>query len=70
MRRIDRPVVKARILRLAGLQGTGSPAELAVRLDISVRSVKRLVGEIRYGGQEIWYCQSMKSYVMGGANQK
>ncbi len=70
MRRIDRCIVKARILKLAGLRGTGSPSELAMRLDISVRSVKRLVSEIRYDGQEIWYCQSRKSYVMGSAIQR
>ena len=38
---------KDRIVNLARLKGTGTPAALALRLEISERSVKRIVREIR-----------------------
>lgn len=63
MTRIDRENLKIRILRLARLKSTGSPADLAYRLDISERSVKRIVSEIRGQGSKIRYCPFSKSYV-------
>jgi predicted transcriptional regulator len=63
MTRKDKENVKFRILRLAALRSTGSPADLAMRLDISVRSVKRFVGEIRKEGNEIRFSQVAGSYV-------
>jgi hypothetical protein len=63
MSRINRENLKVRILRLASLKSTGSPADLAVRLDISERSVKRIVSEIRGQGKEIKYSSMRKSYV-------
>jgi hypothetical protein len=63
MTRINRENLKVRILRLASLKSTGSPADLAVRLDISERSVKRIVSEIRGQGKEIKYSSMRKSYV-------
>jgi hypothetical protein len=63
MTRINRENLKVRILRLASLKSTGSPADLAVRLDISERSVKRIVSEIRGQGKEIRYSSMRKSYV-------
>jgi hypothetical protein len=65
MTRINRENLKIRILRLASLKSTGSPADLAVRLDISERSVKRIVSEIRGQGKEIRYSSMRKSYVTG-----
>jgi hypothetical protein len=63
MTRINRENLKVRILRLASLKSTGSPADLAIRLDISERSVKRIVSEIRGQGKEIKYSPLRKSYV-------
>jgi len=63
MTRLERWDLKARILKLAELKATGSPAELADRLDISVRSVKRYVSEIRCDGYEIRYCPVRRTYV-------
>jgi len=63
MTRLERGDLKARILKLADLKGTGSPAELAERFDISVRSVKRYVSEIRGDGNEIRYCPFRRTYV-------
>jgi hypothetical protein len=63
MSRINRENLKVRILKLADLESTGSPGNLALLLGISPRSVKRIVSEIREDGQEIRYCQLRKSYV-------
>ena len=63
MTRIEKNNLKVRILKLAALKSTGSPAELALRFEISERSVKRIVGEMREAGQEIRYCQIRRSYV-------
>ena len=63
MTRINREHLKVRILRLATLKSTGSPADLAFRFDISERSVKRIVSEIREQGNEIKYSPLRKSYV-------
>ena len=63
MTRINREHLKVRILKLATLKSTGSPADLAFRFDISERSVKRIVSEIREQGNEIKYSPLRKSYV-------
>jgi hypothetical protein len=63
MTRINREHLKGRILRLACLKSTGSPADLAFRFEISERSVKRIVSEIREEGQTLKYCPVRKSYV-------
>lgn len=63
MTRINRENLKVRILKLADLKSTGSPDDLAFRLGISKRSVKRIVGEIRDDGFKIRYCHLRKSYV-------
>jgi DNA-binding Lrp family transcriptional regulator len=63
MQRINRENLKVRILRMADLKSTGSPSDLALRLGISPRSVKRIVSEIREDGQKIRYCPLRKSYV-------
>jgi predicted DNA-binding transcriptional regulator YafY len=63
MTRINREYLKVRILRLACLKSTGSPAELAYRFEVSERSIKRMVSEIREEGREIRYCPVRRSYV-------
>ncbi len=63
MTRKDKENIKFRILKLAALRSTGRPVDLASRLEISVRSVKRFVGEIRKEGNEIRYSQLAGSYV-------
>lgn len=63
MNRFQKETLKARLLKLASLKSTGAPADLAFRFDISERSVKRMVKEIRDEGTEIRYSQSYRSYV-------
>lgn len=65
MTRLERKNLKVRILRLADLKCTGSPAELAEKLGVSVRSAKRYVSEIRDDGNFIVYCHVRKTYVTG-----
>jgi len=62
MAKKDKDVLKERISRLAGLKSTGTPAELAARLDISERSVKRLISEMRKSGKDIKFSQIRNSY--------
>jgi hypothetical protein len=46
------------------LKSTGTPADLALRFEISERSVKRLAREIRKEGTEMRYSQASRSYVI------
>jgi biotin operon repressor len=66
MARFNKENLKVRILKLASLKSTGSPADLANRFEISERSIKRIVKEIREDGKEIRFCQTVQSYVTGG----
>jgi biotin operon repressor len=63
MNNLEKEALKARLLKLAILKSTGSPSDLAAKLAISERSVKRFVKELRDEGQNITYCQSRRSYV-------
>ncbi|MCX6254361.1 MAG: hypothetical protein NTV31_07780 [Bacteroidia bacterium] len=65
MNKFQRRNLKFRILKLAALKSTGAPADLALTLEISERSVKRIVKEIREEGTEIRYSQFRRSYVTG-----
>jgi biotin operon repressor len=65
MKKYQRKSLKERILKLSRLKSTGAPAELAIRLDISERSVKRFVKEIRDEGTDIRYSKTRSSYVTG-----
>jgi DNA-binding Lrp family transcriptional regulator len=64
MTRLERYNVKVRILRLASLECTGPPVDLASMFGISERSVKRIVREIRNEGKSIRYCHFKRSYVI------
>jgi biotin operon repressor len=63
MARFQKENMKVRILKLASLKSTGNPAELALKLGISPRSVKRLAHELRQAGHEVRYCRSRDTYV-------
>lgn len=63
MDKFQRETLKKRLLKLAILKSTGAPAELAIRFEISERSVKRIVQEIRDDGTDIRYSQLRRSYV-------
>jgi len=69
MNRFQKETFKVRLLKLAELKSTGAPAELANRFEISERSVKRIVKELRDEGNDIRYCQVSMSYVTGKSYQ-
>jgi predicted DNA-binding transcriptional regulator YafY len=63
MNKYEREYCKTRILKLADLKCTGTPAELGQRLDISSRTVKRMVMEMRAAGNDIRFSPLRKSYI-------
>ena len=63
MNKFHKENLKVRLLKLAILKSTGAPADLALRFEISERSVKRIVKEIREEGVDIRYSQLRRSYV-------
>ena len=63
MNKFNKESLKMRLLKLAMLKSTGAPSELALRFEISERSVKRIVKEIREEGTDLRYSQSRQSYV-------
>jgi transposase len=63
MNKFQRDGLKLRLLKLATLKSTGSPAELAIRFEVSVRSIKRFVKELREEGTDLRYSPSRRSYV-------
>jgi len=69
MKKFQRETLKVRLLKLATLKSTGAPADLANRFEISERSIKRIVKELRDEGTEIRYSQTRGSYVTGGDYQ-
>jgi transposase len=63
MNNFQRETLKLRLLKLVSLKSTGAPSELALRFEISERSVKRMVKEIREEGTDIRYSPTRRSYV-------
>lgn len=49
---------------LAVKESTGTPKELAQRLNISERSLYRIITDLRNMGHPITYCRYKKSYCM------
>jgi hypothetical protein len=63
MNKFQKETLKLRLIKLATLKSTGAPSELALRFEISERSVKRIVREIREEGTDIRYSPVRRSYV-------
>jgi len=63
MNKFQKEAYKLRLLKLANLKSTGAPGELALRFEISERSVKRIVREIREEGIDLRYSSVRRSYV-------
>jgi len=63
MNKYQKETLKVRLLRLASLKCTGAPAELAIKFEISERSIKRIVREIREEGTDLRYSKLRRSYV-------
>ena len=64
MNKFEKACIKSRILKLASLKSTGRPADLATKFEISERSVKRIVREMREEGHNIRFDYNRSSYVI------
>ena len=64
MNKFERACIKGRILKLAILKCTGTPAALAEKFEISERSVKRLIKEMREEGNPLRFDYNRISYVL------
>jgi len=56
--------VKEKIIGLARAINTGSPSDLAERFDISPRTIKRIIREIKKSGIKIRYDRNRGSYLI------
>jgi ribosomal protein S25 len=63
MNKFDKTCIKERIIRLVKLKSTGTPSELAQRFEISERSVKRLIRELKQEGEVKKFDHNRMSYV-------
>ena len=64
MNKSEKACIKGRILKLASLKCTGTPTGLATKFEISERSVKRIIKEMRDEGILIRFDYSRISYVI------
>ena len=64
MNKSEKACIKERVLKLAKLKSTGTPAELAVKFEISERTIKRIIREMREEGSVLRYDYSRMSYVI------
>ncbi len=64
MSKFERTCIKDRILLLAKLKSTGTPSDLALKFGISVRTLKRIIKELRDDGLNLKYDYNCMSYVL------
>jgi hypothetical protein len=64
MNKTEKDCIKVRILKLASLKCTGTPAALAAIFEISERSIKRIIKEMREEGNNLRFDYSRVSYVI------
>jgi DeoR/GlpR family transcriptional regulator of sugar metabolism len=64
MNKSEKACIKERVLKLAKLKSTGTPADLALKFEISERTIKRIIREMRDEGAVLRYDYSRMSYVM------
>jgi DNA-binding Lrp family transcriptional regulator len=63
MNKLEKDCIKIRILKLARLKCTGTPADLGEKFEISERSVKRIIREMREEGVNLHFDYARVSYV-------
>lgn len=63
MNKFEKACIKERLIKLCRLRSTGTPAQLAVKFEISERTVKRIIKELREDGEELRYDYGSVSYV-------
>ena len=66
MRKTERIQIMDEIILLARNGSTGPPASLAMKFNLSTRTIKRLIYEIRESGTDIRFSRNLDSYVIYG----
>lgn len=54
----------SRIKYLVERNATGTPADLSHKLQISEKTVRRMINHLRQEGSEIRYCRTKQSYTL------
>ena len=63
MNKFEKACIKERLIKLCRLRSTGTPAQLASKFEISERTVKRLIRELKDEGMDLRYDHGSVSYV-------
>ena len=63
MNKFEKACIKERLIKLCRLRSTGTPAQLAAKFEISERTVKRIIRELREEGEELRYDYNSVSYI-------
>ncbi len=63
MNKFEKTCIRDRILRLVRLRSTGTPAMLAQRFEISERSIKRIIRDLKQEGKVIRFDHNRISYI-------
>jgi predicted DNA-binding transcriptional regulator YafY len=63
MNSFQKACIKERIMQLVRLRSTGTPSQLAMKFEISERSIKRIIRELREAGINIRYDYNSMSYI-------
>ena len=63
MNKFEKACFKKRIIRLVRLRSTGTPSQLAEKFEISERSVKRIIRELKEDGEVTKFDHNCISYV-------
>jgi DNA-binding Lrp family transcriptional regulator len=63
MNKFEKACFKERIIRLVKLKSTGTPSQLAQKFEISERSVKRIIRELKADGMVTRFDHDRISYI-------
>jgi ribosomal protein S25 len=63
MNKFAKACIKERIIRLVKLKSTGTPSQLAQKFEISERSVKRIIRELKDDGEVTRFDHNRISYI-------
>jgi ribosomal protein S25 len=62
MNKFEKACIKERIIRLVKLKSTGTPSQMAQKFEISERSVKRIIRELKEEGEVTRFDHNRVSY--------
>jgi DeoR/GlpR family transcriptional regulator of sugar metabolism len=64
MNKMEKTCLKGSILKLASMKSTGTPSDMASKFEVSDRTIKRTIRELREEGIAIRYDYYCVSYVL------